>query len=249
MSDAIGPGGADGAHEEIDADWVRLRHELRFGQLLTGTVVRVPKPGAIGVFVDLGEAGSGYSGFVDVLLLPLDAERWPAEGTVGEFEVWWAGAESRQIRLKPVDPAFLREDFAEYVARWRPAWPTLIGHPIDHVEKALAILEQEFAAEEGSFLIRLRGDLTWDRVAFTRLERAMRIACAAHQSSDQIDRWLADGFYELATAVPSWTSHPDFPRPTPVSYYEDCLERIGDLADWFFRGESNYSDGHVWADL
>ncbi|MEU7579310.1 hypothetical protein AB0B50_17100 [Streptomyces sp. NPDC041068] len=229
-----------------EAEWARLRGELCLGQVLTGTVVGVPRPGAIGIFVDVGLP---VGGFVDVLLLPRDEERWPAEGDVAEFEVWWADEHRQQVRLKPTDPALLAEDFDEYVARWRPAWPSLVGRPIDHVEKAIELLKREFAAEEGSFLLRLRCDLTWDRAAFTRLERAMRIACAHYQASDEVDRWLADGFYELATAVPSWTAHPDFPRPTPDTYYEECLERIGDLADWFFRGESNYVEGHVWTDL
>ncbi|MWA13288.1 hypothetical protein E5671_29640 [Streptomyces sp. BA2] len=117
------------------------------------------------------------------------------------------------------------------------------------MEQMIETLEREFRAEDGSFLLRLRSDLTWDRSAFTRLERAMRAVCAHFQSTSQLDRWLADGFYEVATAVPGWTAHPDFPRPAPAAYYEDCLERIGDLADWFFRGESSYGDGHVWADL
>ncbi|WP_238442066.1 hypothetical protein [Streptomyces pratensis] len=45
-----------------DADWVRIRRGLRFGQVFEGTVVRVPRPGAIGIFVDIG---MGVGGFVD----------------------------------------------------------------------------------------------------------------------------------------------------------------------------------------
>ncbi|MEV7196655.1 hypothetical protein AB0N81_33380 [Streptomyces sp. NPDC093510] len=229
-----------------DAEWTRLRSDLRLGQILTGTVAHVPNPGAIGIFVDVGLP---VQGFVDVVLMPRDVAHWPAEGTVADFEVWWADEHRQQLRLKPADPALLRDDFAEYLARWRPDWPMLIGHPIDRVEKSMDVLRREFAAEEGSFLLRLRCDLTWDREAFTRLERAMRIACAHHQASEQLHRWMADGFYEVATAVPAWTAHPDFPRPAPQSYYEDCLERIGDLADWFFRGEPAYVEGYVWPDL
>ncbi|MFF7250057.1 hypothetical protein ACFZBU_39920 [Embleya sp. NPDC008237] len=111
------------------------------------------------------------------------------------------------------------------------------------------VLRQEFRADEGSFLLRLRGDLEWDRAAFTRLERAMRAACERYQSSERLDRWLVEGFHEVATWVPSWTSHPDFPRPSPDAYYQACVERIGDLADWFFRGRHNYSEQHAWVDL
>jgi len=76
------------------------------------------------------------------------------------------------------------------------------------VDEILDVLRSEFNAEEGSFLLRLRGDL-----------------------------------------VPQWTSHPNFPRPTPEMYYQDCIERLGDLANWFFRGWHDYSEGDVWTDL
>ncbi|PWU56541.1 hypothetical protein DLJ47_05780 [Micromonospora sp. S4605] len=116
------------------------------------------------------------------------------------------------------------------------------------MDDAIQVLRREFNAEEGSFLLRLRGDLIWDRGAFSRLELAMRMVCATYQERDQLERWLAEGFYEMATYVPGWTSHPNFPRPA-AEYHEACLERIGDLADWFFRGWHAYDETHVWADL
>lgn len=79
-----------------DAEWERIRGNLRFGQVLRGTVVKVPRPGAIGIFVDIG---LGVEGFVDVLLLPEPAEQWPVEGTITDFEVWWADSR-QQVRLK-----------------------------------------------------------------------------------------------------------------------------------------------------
>lgn len=120
---------------------------------------------------------------------------------------------------------------------------------ISFMDEAIGVLRREFDAEEGSFLLRLRGDLEWDRAAFTRLERAMRTACEHCQGDEKLDRWLAEGFYEVATWVPMWTSHANFPRPTPEAYYEDCMERISDLAGWFFRGWHVYSDGYLWSDL
>ncbi|MFJ8960287.1 hypothetical protein ACIRG5_12960 [Lentzea sp. NPDC102401] len=72
------------------------------GQRLTGTVVLVPRPGTIGVFVDLGLPDTG---FVDVLRLPHDPDRWPRVGTVSTFEVVWI-TDRRQIRLAPLDPAY-----------------------------------------------------------------------------------------------------------------------------------------------
>ncbi|KOG42425.1 hypothetical protein [Streptomyces resistomycificus] len=109
-----------------DAEWTRIRRSLRFGQVFEGTVVWVPRPGAIGIFVDIG---LGVGGFVDVLLLPEDSADWPAQGTVAGFEIWWAD-DRRQIRLKPCDPRYLRGDFTGYIERFRPGWPSDIGEPV-----------------------------------------------------------------------------------------------------------------------
>ena len=49
--------------------------------------------------------------------------------------------------------------------------------------------------------------------------------------------------------MPEWTAHPNVPRPEPASYYTDCLERLRDLADWFFHGVHNYLEPHVWPEL
>lgn len=113
----------------------------------------------------------------------------------------------------------------------------------------MAVLRREFELGDGSFVIRLRGDLEWDRGAFTRLERAMRAACERIQGQDKLDRWLALGFYYVPRFVRDWTAHPDFPRPHPRQYYEDCLRRLDDLADWFFHGEHMYQEPHEWPDL
>ncbi len=115
-------------------EWEETRRRLVFGQRFTGRVVLVPSPGAIGVFVDVGLP---VGGFVDVLLLPSDSARWPAEGAEAEFEVWWADKRP-QLRLKPVDPSFLREDFAEWLSRWRPGWPQEHGLPITAIDACSA---------------------------------------------------------------------------------------------------------------
>ncbi|WP_279581363.1 hypothetical protein [Fodinicola feengrottensis] len=91
--------------------------------------------------------------------------------------------------------------------------------------------------------------LEWDRAAFSRLEQAMRAACSRCQGQDLLERWMADGFHYVSRFVRDWTSHPNFPRPEPLSYHHDCLERLDDLADWFFHGSHNYQDPHVWRDL
>jgi hypothetical protein len=117
------------------------------------------------------------------------------------------------------------------------------------VDEVLTVLREEFEAADGSFLLRIRSELEWDRAAFTRLEQAMRATCVIFQPREELPRWLAEGYYYVSHFVEDWTAHPNFPRPEPADYYTDCLDRLGDLADWFFRGVHNYLEPHVWADL
>ncbi|MFF7638631.1 hypothetical protein ACFZB9_36600 [Kitasatospora sp. NPDC008050] len=117
------------------------------------------------------------------------------------------------------------------------------------MDDAMSTLRHEFDAEEGSFLLRLRCDLHWDRGAFSQLEQAMRVVCEQTQSADRLDRWMAEGFYSVSSWVADWTAHPNFPRPEPTAYHQACLERLGDLANWFFQGYHDYLEPHVWPDL
>ncbi|MFF8381632.1 hypothetical protein ACF07V_36680 [Streptomyces sp. NPDC015661] len=109
-----------------DAEWTRIRRGLYFGQVFEGTVVKVPRPGAIGIFVDIGLS---VGGFVDVLLLPEQSDDWPVEGTVADFEIWWADSR-QQIRLKPSDSRYLRNDFTDFMGRLRPHWSSEAGRPV-----------------------------------------------------------------------------------------------------------------------
>jgi hypothetical protein len=96
----------------MEPDWEALeaaRRRLPVGQEVRGTVTLIPRPGVIGLFVDLGEPPEG---FVDVLALPADLQRWPPPGTTADFEV--LQHRHGQVRLWPVDP------------RWGPPaadWP------------------------------------------------------------------------------------------------------------------------------
>ncbi|MEV0972722.1 hypothetical protein [Microtetraspora glauca] len=92
--------------------WNQLRARLQLAQRLSGTVVWVPHPGAIGIGVDVDLP---IGGFVDVLLLPRDTTHWPLEGTQMEFYIWWID-EYPQIRLLPADPHHRREDFDEWIS-------------------------------------------------------------------------------------------------------------------------------------
>jgi hypothetical protein len=113
----------------------------------------------------------------------------------------------------------------------------------------LELLRREFSAQDGSFLLQLRLDLHWDRQAFSRLEQAMRRACAQLESRDDLDRWLAEGYWYLSDFVPGHTSHPNFPRPEPAGYYQAAIQRLWDLQYWFVTGQSPYLDSHQWPDL
>jgi hypothetical protein len=70
-----------------------------------------------------------------------------------------------------------------------------------------AVLQKEFAAEPGSFLVELRFDLRWDRAAFSRLTYAMEQCCRALAGVDVVERWLAEGFWYLSWFPRSWTGH------------------------------------------
>ena len=88
-----------------------LQRTLHLGQTLTGTVVfTFPRPGTVGLGIDVGLV---VPAFVDVLLLPLDADQWPQLGAVTEFYYLGMvihpgppGARPAQIRVQPTDPKF-----------------------------------------------------------------------------------------------------------------------------------------------
>ncbi|MFE5690477.1 hypothetical protein [Streptomyces sp. NPDC056512] len=115
-----------------DAEWTRIRRGLRFGQVFEGTVVKVPRPGVIGIFVDIGLS---VGGFVDALWLSGEIEDWPAEGTVADFKIFWADSR-QQIRLVPCDSRYLRNDFTAMVERIRPNWSSDVGQPVPDPEPA-----------------------------------------------------------------------------------------------------------------
>ncbi|MFI7595435.1 hypothetical protein [Micromonospora sp. NPDC049359] len=83
--------------DELDV----ARRRLPVGEHITGQVVRVPRPGAIGLLVDLGQE---LEGFVDVLVLPHDPAEWPSVGAVMTFEV--LQHRPGQVRLFPLDASF-----------------------------------------------------------------------------------------------------------------------------------------------
>jgi hypothetical protein len=83
-----------------------------------------------------------------------------------------------------------------------------------------SILQREFNANEGSFLLQLRCDLVWDRTAFTRLTGAMLDCCKAYDTAND----------------PPTTAYPG------SQYYDSAYERLDLLADWFFSGQCPFRD-------
>ena len=144
------------------------------------------------------------------------------------------------------------------------AWGPGEAAPFDTNEDMLmgdvdysTVLWHEFNAEEGSFLLQLRCDFVWDRAAFTRLTEAMLACCQAYDEDKQqstvlrqvsdpmyVPRWLADGFWYVATYVEGHTAHPAWKEKIAAdpSYYNRAYERLRDLADWFFSGHCGYLD-------
>ena len=53
----------------------------------------------------------------------------------------------------------------------------------------------------------------------------------------------------MRTTSPQAQWMPNARKPDPEKYYNDCIQRIGDLADWFFHGSHSYVDTHHWPDL
>ncbi|RSD20375.1 hypothetical protein EIY87_17265 [Amycolatopsis eburnea] len=126
------------------------RFEL--GATVTGTVSLIPRPGAIGILVDV----DGVQGFVDVLSLPRQVESWPAVGTTTTFEV--LTRRPGQIRLWPLDPAFRDGSFdngvsaEEWLAR-KARYP---------VGTLLTAVVSDAYVSDGSYTVRYVGG--WSRL-------------------------------------------------------------------------------------
>ena len=123
-----------------------------------------------------------------------------------------------------------------------------------------SILQHEFVADEGSFLLELRGN-HWDKAAFSRLIAAMFACCKAYDRSSQdsptlfgesaydketVPRWLAEGFW-FAYTTKDYTSHPAWRERVArePEYYDKAYERLFLLGDWFFTGHCAFFDPDI----
>lgn len=114
------------------------------------------------------------------------------------------------------------------------------------IDELMQRLQDAFAGAEGSFLLTLRSQNSWDSEAFAQLVKDMRTACDFCAGADMLERWMADGFWYLPSFVQSWTSHPDFPRkqmPIDLRLATGLLE---DLAHWFFTDDCPWEDPDGW---
>lgn len=117
----------------------------------------------------------------------------------------------------------------------------------DHeIDQMMQRLQHAFAADEGSFLLCLRTENTWDNEAFVELVQDMRSVCELHTGAEMIERWLADGFWYLPSFVQSWTSHPDFPRKQMPMDLRLACGLLEDLAHWFFTDDCPWEDPDSW---
>ena len=117
------------------------------------------------------------------------------------------------------------------------------------MEDFMAILKNEFDADEGSFLIGLRPNLEWDKEAFNRLSSAMKQCAESHSSEQKLERWVAEGFWYVPRFVREWATHSNFPKVHATDYYERAFARLDDLAYWYFMGQSPYESGKHFEDL
>lgn len=111
-------------------------------------------------------------------------------------------------------------------------------HDLSHYQ----ILQQEFDAEDGSFLIQLRCDFYWDKSAFTRLTQNMYEVAKDLENQPNIPKWVANGFWYVEKFTKEWTNHPNFPSPDQ-EYHEDCLELLYFLCDYLFENGVGLVEG------
>ncbi len=117
------------------------RHRFPVGDRVRGRVSAVPwGPGRTGVIVDLDAPGCG---FVDILDMPEEPERWPRVGKHGVFEV--LQHRHGEVRLYPLD--------AGMRSRWHrrsgPHWAALckqypVGTPVTGTVTDVFVSNREY---------------------------------------------------------------------------------------------------------
>jgi len=139
---------------ELELDTARQTYPV--GDHVTGTVTLIPRPGTVGLFVDLGQPPTG---FVDAFHLPRSVGQWPGVGTVTDFEVLQHN--HRQVRLWPLDDAF-RSSTADF---WRsePEWKT-VRHRYPVGSEVIAEVTDVFPSNR-EYVVRFDG--VWSVLVWT----------------------------------------------------------------------------------
>ena len=101
-----------------------------------------------------------------------------------------------------------------------------------------SILKTHFDAENGSFLLNLRGENTWDRRAFDQLIHAMKSCCISSAADESLERWIAAGFLSTGASTRNWLSHSASRLNRSAEYYKAATELLFELEYWYFLGES-----------
>ncbi len=60
------------------------------------------------------------------------------------------------------------------------------------------VLKQEFDGEVGSFVFELWCGSGWNQATYEQLFVAMRDCCKAHEGSNTVERWIAEGLWSLS---------------------------------------------------
>lgn len=106
------------------------------------------------------------------------------------------------------------------------------------------VLRREFDADDGSFLAIAQGEFRWDPDAFRELIEAMRDGCVRCAEEEQLDRWMAHGYFYVPAFIRAWTQQEDFDRPDGA-YWQRAINLLESFSHWFFWGEPPTQDGNV----
>ena len=106
------------------------------------------------------------------------------------------------------------------------------------------ILRREFAGDDEGFISRLQQDVIWDRESFREMVIAMREACLLYAADEELERWVAHGFFYVPAFVRGWTNQPEFPRPE-ANYWRGALAVLEELSHWYFWGDPPSDVGDI----
>ncbi|NHZ93761.1 hypothetical protein F2P45_32890 [Massilia sp. CCM 8733] len=105
----------------------------------------------------------------------------------------------------------------------------------------LEALKEAFQSDDG-FLVELRCFARWNKAAFARLVAAMQHYLQSAEPGEHVERWIAEGFWIHDSMVRDLSCSATRSAAEQAYYDAACL-RLGELAGWFFTGESPWQDG------